>query len=141
MLGDDLVESSEYRITSEEVNVGRIPSWLQDQIRLQSLNPEMTNSDLPGRIMVIYPNDSSRRENLASIGLSGAIDTNLHHTIDSLANSLLADFRFPRVIPHNGQFEAILHTECCKEASRLGFPIINPIPLSLIHISEPTRPY
>ena len=82
MLGDDLVESSEYRITSEEVNVGRIPSWLQDQIRLQSLNPEMTNSDLPGRIMVIYPNDSSRRENLASIGLSGAIDTNLHHTIE-----------------------------------------------------------
>ena len=128
MLGDDLMQSSEYRITSEEVNIGRTPSWLQDQIRLQSLNPGAANSDLPGRVMVIYPNDSSRRENLASIGLSGAIDTNFHHTIDSLANSLLADFRLPRVIPHQGPFETILHTECCKEASRLGFPIINPIP-------------
>jgi len=128
MLRDDLMPSSEFPITSEEVNIGSIPDWLQEQISLQSLNPGMINSDLPGRIMIIYPNETSRRENLANIGLSGAIDTNLHHTIESLAISLLADFRFPRIIANDGPYEAILHAECFKESSRLGFPIINPIP-------------
>ena len=122
------MRSSEYRVTSEETNLGRQPEWLREQIRLQSLHPGLADSNLPGRIMVLYPNESSRRESLAEIGLVGAIDTTLHHTIESLAISLLADFRLPRIIPKDGPYEAILHSECCKESAKLGFPIINPIP-------------
>ena len=120
--------SAEFCITSEEVTPGRPPEWLRNQIRLQAMNPNKNQSDLSGRILVVYPNETSRREMLSILELEGAVDTTLHHTIDSLTSSLLADFRLPRVIPKDGPYDIVLHAECQKEASSLGFPTINPLP-------------
>ena len=101
MLGDGLVTSMGYSVTNEETNPGRLPRWLHEHIRAQALNPSVSVSGSPGRIMVIYPNEGSRREALSDLGLSGAVDTTLQHTLDSLTASLLADFRLPRVIPRD----------------------------------------
>lgn len=128
MLGDGLVTSMGYSVTNEETNPGRLPRWLHEHIRAQALNPSVSVSGSPGRIMVIYPNEGSRREALSDLGLSGAVDTTLHHTLDSLTASLLADFRLPRVIPRDGPYEIILHSECSRESANLGFPMINPLP-------------
>lgn len=117
-----------YSVSNEETNPGRLPRWLHEHIRTQALNPSGPVTGSPGRIMVIYPNEGSRRETLSELGLSGAIDTTLHHTLDSLTASLLADFRLPRVIPNDGAYEIILHTECSRESANLGFPMINPLP-------------
>ena len=48
--------------------------------------------------------------------------------MDSLISSLIADLRLPRVISNQGPLSAIIHAECQKESSRLGFPMINPLP-------------
>ena len=127
MLGEGPVTSMEYCVTNEETSPGNFPRWLRRQIRTQALNPGRSEA-APGRILVIYPNENSRREAISELGLSGAVDTTLHHTIASLAASLLADFRLPRPIQNDGPFEEILHSECSKESASLGFPLINPLP-------------
>ena len=65
---------------------------------------------------------------LSSIGLGGAVDRTLHHTIESLISSLVADLRMPRVLSNDGPLLSVIHGECSKEAARLGFPLINPLP-------------
>ena len=70
----------------------------------------------------------TRETGISGIGVGRAVDRTLHHTIDSLISSLVADLRLPRVISTEGPFRIVLHKECQKEASKLGFPIINPLP-------------
>ncbi len=105
-----------------------MPEWLKDQIRQQSLGVKSTDQRLHGRILVVYPTEKSRMQTLSSVGLRGAVDRTLHHTIDSLISSLVADLRMPRVIPNDGPLLSVIHSECRKEAERLGFPLINPLP-------------
>ena len=128
MLGDDPLPPTEHCVTSEEVPVGGMPRWLKEHIRLQSLGKPSNDSNYIGRILIIYPTEKSRRQALSSIDLRGAVDRTLHHTMESLISSLVADLRLPRVIPDEGPLKAVLHSECKKEASRLGFPMINPLP-------------
>ena len=56
------------------------------------------------------------------------IDRTLHHTIDSLEKSLVADLRMPRILSLAGGWNIILHAACIKAAANLRFPIIHPIP-------------
>ena len=78
--------------------------------------------------MVIYPNENSRRQVISGLNENLAIESNLHHTVNSLIRSLVADFRLPRIISKRGPLELIIHEECCIESKKLGFPLINPIP-------------
>ena len=128
MLGDDDLPPTEHSVTIEEVPAGRIPDWLKQHIRLQSLGKPSNDSNHHGRILIIYPTEKSKRQALSSIDLRGAVDRTLHHTMDSLISSLVADLRLPRVISNKGPLSAIIHAECQKESSRLGFPMINPLP-------------
>ncbi len=127
-LGDDPLPPAEHCVTSEEVPIGGMPGWLKEQIRLQSLGIPSDDPSFLGRILIIYPTENSRRQALSSIGLHGGVDRTLHHTMESLLSSLIADLRLPRVIPNEGPLTSILHSECKKEAARLGFPLINPLP-------------
>ena len=128
MLGDDDLPPTEHSVTIEEVPAGRIPDWLKQHIRLQSLGKPSNDPNHHGRILIIYPTEKSKRQALSSIDLRGAVDRTLHHTMDSLISSLVADLRLPRVISNQGPLSAIIHAECQKESSRLGFPMINPLP-------------
>ena len=128
MLGDDHLPPTECCVTIEEVPAGGMPDWLKQHIRLQSLGKHSNDSNHHGRILIIYPTERSKRQALSSIDLRGAVDRTLHHTMDSLISSLIADLRLPRVISNQGPLGAIIHAECQKESSRLGFPMINPLP-------------
>jgi hypothetical protein len=81
------------------------------------------------RIMVVYPSEEARREILADLAEGGrVIDRTLHQTMESMAALLVADFRLPRVLSTDSSFELILHESCRREAEKLGFPLINPLP-------------
>ena len=128
MLGDGMSASQEYRITSEEVPRGPIPAWLMEHMQRQSLDSTPFEQGGPPRIITVYPNENSRRQALSNLETNAAIDGTLHHTMDSLISSLVADLRLPRVIPKDGPFELILHEACREEAAKLSFPLINPLP-------------
>ena len=115
-------------MTIEEVPAGSMPDWLKQHIRLQSLGKPSNDSNHHGRILIVYPTERSRSQSLSSIELRGAVDRTLHHTMDSLISSLVADLRLPRVISSQGPLSAVIHAECQLESSRLGFPMINPLP-------------
>ena len=123
-----MLATREHCVTSERVPRGPMPGWLKEQIRRQSLGVQSTDLDVQGRILVIYPTEKSRMQLLSSIGLQGAVDRTLHHTIESLISSLVADLRMPRVISKDGPLFSVIHSECKKEAAELGFPLINPLP-------------
>ena len=128
MLGDAMSSKTLVQVTCEEVPRGNIPVWLTEHISRQSLGPTGSESDLSGRVLVVYPTEESRKQALAEMPSSQAIDSTLHHTIDSLKSSLVADLRFPRVLSTEGGFELVLHEACRREAARLAFPMINPLP-------------
>ena len=128
MLGDAMSSKTLVQVTCEEVPRGNIPVWLTEHISRQSLGPTGSESDLSGRVLVVYPTEESRKQALAEMPSSQAIDSTLHHTIDSLKSSLVADLRLPRVLSTEGGFELVLHEACRREAARLAFPMINPLP-------------
>ena len=128
MLGDAMSSETLVQVTCEEVPRGNSPAWLTEHILRQSLGPTGSESDLSGRVLVVYPNDESRKQALAEMPINQAIDSTLHHTIDSLKSSLVADLRLPRVLSTEGGFELVLHEACRREAARLAFPMINPLP-------------
>lgn len=128
MLGDGTMASGKECVTSEEVSRGPIPQWLLQHMAQQSLGSTNIESGSRGRILVVYPTEESLKQTLSMIDEKGAIDRTLHHTIDSLKSSLVADLRLPRVLSKEGTFNLILHEECRREAAKLAFPIINPLP-------------
>ena len=93
MLGDAMSSETLVQVTCEEVPRGNSPAWLTEHILRQSLGPTGSESDLSGRVLVVYPNDESRKQALAEMPINQAIDSTLHHTIDSLKSSLVADLR------------------------------------------------
>jgi len=116
-------------ITNEEVYPGPLPQWLKDHLRSQIIDNKSYSQGGKSRLLIIYPNTESRREMLESLTDEGfVIDNTLHHTISSLKDSIMADFRMPRLLQNDPSFQLILHEECKKESSKLGFPIINPLP-------------
>ena len=116
-------------ITNELVSEGHLPVWLKDHIKWQAISPNSIPEERKNKIMIIYPSEESRMQSLSELSLEGfAFDRKLHHTINSLLISLLADFRFPRLLSVKEEFSIILHEECRKEAKKLSFPTINPIP-------------
>jgi len=123
-----MLVTREHCVTSERVPRGPMPAWLKEQIKRQSLGEQSTDTSLHGRILVVYPTEKSRMQLLSSIGLRGAVDRTLHHTIESLISSMVADLRMPRVLSNDGPLMSVIHSECKKEAARLGFPLINPLP-------------
>ena len=120
--------TTSHQVTSEEVSCGAIPHWLVLHMKRQALGPREGESDASGRILILYPSEESRRQTLSEIDEIGAIDRTLHHTIESLKSSLVADLRLPRVLDKEGAFNLILHEACRREAARLAFPLINPLP-------------
>ena len=128
MLGDAMTSEALVQVTCEEVPRGDVPSWLTEHIARQALGPTGSETDCSGRILVVYPTEESRKQALAGIPSSQAVDRTLHHTIDSLKSSLVADLRLPRVLGTESGFELVLHEACRREAARLAFPMINPLP-------------
>jgi len=127
-LGDGELATGDHNVTSEEVPRGPMPEWLKEHIKKQTLGNNNLDISFFGRILVIYPSEKSRTQALSSIELNGAIDRTLHHTVESLISSLVADLRLPRVLSNDGPLMEIIHSECKSEASKLGFPLINPLP-------------
>lgn len=123
-----MLSPRDHCVTSEEVPRGAMPEWLREQIRRQTLGTPSIDLNSHGRVLVIYPTEKSRMQALSSIDLQGAVDRTLHHTIKSLISSLVADLRLPRVLSKDGPLMSVLHSECRKEATILGFPLINPLP-------------
>ena len=69
--------------------------WLKDHIKLQAISPNSIPEVAKNKIMIIYPSEESRMQSLSELSLEGfAFDRKLHHTINSLLISLLADFGF-----------------------------------------------
>ena len=118
-----------YSVTNELVSEGNLPEWLKDHIRWQAISPISIPKERKNKIMIIYPSEESRIESLSELSFEGfAFDRKLHQTINSLQTSLLADLRFPRLLPTKEEFNIILHEECRQAAKKLSFPSINPIP-------------
>ena len=129
MLGDVMLLRENYSVTNELVSEGNLSEWLKEHIKWQAISPNSIPEERKNKIMIIYPSEESRTQSLSELSLEGfAFDRKLHHTINSLLISLLADFRFPRLLPVKEEFSIILHEECRKAAKKLSFPIINPIP-------------
>jgi len=117
------------QITNEEVLPGSTPKWLRDHIISEISEDKPYSQGGKSRILIIYPNTESRREMLESLSQEDfVIDSTLHHTISSLMDSIMTDFRMPQLLQNEPSFQLILHEECKKEAKKLGFPIINPLP-------------
>jgi hypothetical protein len=116
-------------ITNEEIFSGQSPAWLYDHIISEISNPiPYSQGGLP-KLLIIYPNDESRLEMLSKIADEGyVIDRNLHHTVNSLMISIMNDFRMPQLFKNAPYFDSIIHEECVKESTKLGFPLINPLP-------------
>jgi hypothetical protein len=118
-----------YSVTNEIVPEGHIPEWLKEHIRWQAISPNSMPEERKNKIMIIYPSEESRVQSLSELSIEGfAFDRKLHQTINSLLITLMADFRFPKLLPVKEEFSIILHEECRKAAKNLLFPIINPIP-------------
>jgi len=129
MLGDVMVQELAHSITNEEVRPGPLPDWLLNHIRRQSTDPLPPSEGGPSRILILYPGEQARRENLERFADEGlVIDRTLHHTIDSLEKSLLADLRMPRILSMSGGWNLILNAACSEAAANLQFPVIHPIP-------------
>ena len=125
MLGDVMSSREDCFVTNELVSEGRLPEWLKQHIKWQAISPNSIPEERKNKIMIIYPSEESRTQSLSELSLEGfAFDRKLHHTINSLLISLLADFRFPRLLPVKEEFSIILHEECRKAAKKLSFPII-----------------
>ncbi|SVB67012.1 uncharacterized protein METZ01_LOCUS219866, partial [marine metagenome] len=107
MLGDAMTSEALVQVTCEEVPRGDVPSWLTEHIARQALGPTGSETDCSGRILVVYPTEESRKQALAGIPSSQAVDRTLHHTIDSLKSSLVADLRLPRVLGTESGFELV----------------------------------
>ena len=123
------MKSNEDSITIEEIPVGNIPDWLFVQFVNQAIDPRPISKGGPSKILTIYPNEDSRREQMSRLSDIGfAFDRTLHHTLDSLKSSLMADLRMPRKISPGPAFDVVLHHYCSEKASKLAFPLINPLP-------------
>ena len=129
MLGGVMAQELVHSITNEEVHPGPIPDWLVDHVKRQSTDPLPNSEGGPSRILILYPGEQARRENLERLADEGlVIDRTLHHTIDSLEKSLLADLRMPRILSMSGGWNLILNAACAEAATNFQFPIIHPIP-------------
>ena len=117
------------RITNEEISPGPVPEWLLNHLTSQLSDVKPYSEGGISRILVIYPTTESRRETIDLISNQGyVIDNTLHHTISSLMDTVMSDFRMPQKLNHGSSFQLILHDECKKASTKLGFPIINPLP-------------
>ncbi|MED5273352.1 MAG: PD-(D/E)XK nuclease family protein [Candidatus Thermoplasmatota archaeon] len=123
------MSTGESSLSIEETVPGPIPNWLFEHLVNQAIDPRPTSGGGPSKILVIYPNEESRREVMNRISKLGfAFDRNCHHTMNSLKSALLADLRLPRRLSTGPAFEAILHDACTSAAANLSFPAINPLP-------------
>ena len=121
--------TGESSLSIEETSPGSIPDWLFEHLVNQAIDPRPTSTGGPSKILIIYPNEESRREVMHRISELGfAFDRNGHHTIDSLKSALLADLRLPRRLSTGPAFEVVLHEACASAAAKLSFPVINPLP-------------
>jgi len=124
-----MVQELIHSVTNEEVQPGPLPDWLLDHIKRQSTDSLPHSEGGPSRILILYPGEQARRENLERLADEGlVIDRTLHHTIDSLEKSLLADLRMPRILSMSGGWDLILNAACAEAAANFQFPIIHPIP-------------
>ena len=129
MSGGGTLSIKDMRITNEEVSPGTVPEWLLEHLISQLSNAKPYSDGGTARILVIYPTTESRREIIELISDQGyVIDNALHHTISSLMDSIMSDFRMPQKLNQSSAFQIILHEECKKASANLGFPIINPLP-------------
>ena len=117
------------QVSIEETPPGTFPEWLFSHIVNQALDPRPVSEGGYSKILVLYPNEESKREIMARLSDIGfAFDRTLHHTLDSLKSSLMNDLRLPRKIALDPAFDKILHDHCAMKASKLFFPLINPLP-------------
>ena len=115
------MSTGESSLSIEETIPGPIPNWLLEHLVNQAIDPRPTSGGGPSKILIIYPNEESRREVMNRISKLGfAFDRNCHHTMNSLKSALLADLRLPRRLSTGPAFEAILHDACTSAAAKLS---------------------
>ena len=116
--------------TVENIPSGQLPDWCLDSMRAQALDPRSSTDGGPTRLLWIHPTDAARRETLQWLTeqLDGPSDRTLHHTLDSLATSLHAELRLPRMIGNDASFQMLLHVACEEAAEQLEFPLIHSLP-------------
>ena len=73
MLGEVMVQELVVSVTNEEVLPGPIPTWLLDHIERQSTDPSPPSQGGVYRILILYPNEESRRENLERLADRGTV--------------------------------------------------------------------
>ncbi len=123
------MKSNEDSVTIEEIPVGTTPDWLFEHFVNQAIDPRPISNGGPPKILAIYANEDSRRQHMSRLSDIGfAFDRTLHHTLESLKSSLMADLRMPRKISIGPAFDLVLHGICSARASNLAFPLINPLP-------------
>lgn len=116
-------------VTIEETPVGMVPEWLIEHMVNQAIDPRPRSNGGASKILILYSNEESRRESMTRLSDVGfAFDRTLHHTLESLKSSLMTDLRLPRKIALGPAFERVLHEYCALKASKLAFPLINPLP-------------
>ena len=107
----DSMKSNEDSITIEETPVGTIPNWLFDHFVNQAIDPRPISNGGPSKILTIYANENSRRQQMSMLSDIGfAFDRTLHHTLESLKSSLMADLRIPRKISLGPSFDSVSYT-------------------------------
>ena len=73
MLGDVMVQELVHSVTNEEVQPGPLPDWLVDHIKRQSTEPLPHLQGGPSRILILYPGEQARRENLERLADEGVV--------------------------------------------------------------------
>ena len=106
---------------------GNLPDWLFDY-HLELANWNNTEDEMLPRIMTIYSNEESRKQALLELNEIGKIplDSSLHMTITRLIDTLHSDLRLPKTLEDDGILFEIIHSNCVKKASELGFYSIHP---------------
>ena len=90
------MKSNEDSITIEETPVGTIPNWLFDHFINQAIDPRPISNGGPSKILTIYANENSRRQQMSMLSDIGfAFDRTLHHTLESLKSLSLIHISEP----------------------------------------------
>ena len=67
------MKSNEDSITIEETPVGTIPNWLFDHFVNQAIDPRPISNGGPSKILTIYANENSRRQQMSMLSDIGCL--------------------------------------------------------------------
>ena len=114
-----------------------LPEWLKNHLLEKSGGP---NSEL----LLLHPSSSSRKQAILELtkgrGVEGfTLDPDIHQTLDSLVDLLIADLRIARPFNDDGILKLIEHEAVSRHAGKLGFPLLHADPERKWHLAKTER--